>query len=107
MVRRPDGGQRFTTLRGCKGTWGKYCYRRRDSRAIICPLWQPDDYGAVEVHGVGVMPQPRNPKAIRPRVKDARAFDAALRKAWLDPFISDMQRRLAQAQGVNQAYALL
>ena len=53
------------------------------------------------------MPQPRNPKPIRPRVKDARAFDAALRKAWLDPFISDMQRRLAQAQGVNQAYVAM
>ena len=53
------------------------------------------------------MPQPRNPKAVRPRIKDARAFDQALRKAWLDPFISDMQRRLAQAQGVNQAYAAM
>ena len=53
------------------------------------------------------MPQPRNPKAIRPRIKDARAFDAALRKAWLDPFINDMQRRLAQVQGVNQAYAAM
>ena len=53
------------------------------------------------------MPQPRNPKAIPPRIKDARAFDQALRKAWLDPFISDMQRRLAQAQGVNQAYAAM
>ena len=53
------------------------------------------------------MPQPRNPKPVRPRVKDARAFDQALRKGWLDPFISDLQRRLAQAQGVNQAYAAM
>ena len=53
------------------------------------------------------MPQPRNPKPVRPRIKDARAFDAALRKAWLDPFINDMQSRLAQAQGVNQAYAAM
>ena len=53
------------------------------------------------------MPQPRNPKAIPPRVKDARAFDQALRKGWLDPFISDLQRRLAQAQGVNQAYVAM
>ena len=53
------------------------------------------------------MPQPRNPKAIPPRVKDAKDFERALRKGWLDPFISDMQRRLAQAQGVNQAYAAM
>ena len=54
------------------------------------------------------MPQPRNPKPGRCQgSKDARAFDAALRKAWLDPFLSDMQRRLAQAQGVNQAYAAM
>ena len=53
------------------------------------------------------MPQPRNPKPIRPRVKDARAFDQALRKGWFDPFVSNLQRRLAQAEGTTQAYHAL
>ena len=54
------------------------------------------------------MPQPRNPKGIKPRVKDARAYDKALRTSYLDPFLNDLRRRrLATAESVNQAYAAL
>ena len=48
-----------------------------------------------------------DPKPVRPRVKDAKAYERALRKSFLDPFIVDLQRRLAQAESVNQAYQAL
>ena len=53
------------------------------------------------------MPRPRNPKGVGPRVKEARAYNAALRQAWLDPFLNRMRGRLAAAAAINQAYAAL
>ena len=53
------------------------------------------------------MPQPRNPKGVGPRVKDARAYNAALRQAYLEPFLNGMRGRLAVAASVGQAYAAL
>ena len=50
------------------------------------------------------MPQKRNPKGIGPRVKDAKAYEQALRVGYLDPFISNMRGRLATVTAVNQAY---
>ena len=53
------------------------------------------------------MPRPRNPKGVGPRVKDARAYNVALRQAYLDPFLNGMRGRLAVAASVNQAYYAL
>ena len=50
------------------------------------------------------MPRQRNPKGIGPRVKDAKAYEQALRVGYLDPFISNMRGRLATVTAVNQAY---
>lgn len=46
----------------------------------------------------------KTPRAIRPRVADARAFEQALRIAYLNPFIRSMQDGLAKAAAANQAY---
>ena len=53
------------------------------------------------------MPQPRNPKPIRSRKKDARDFEIALRREFMDPFLLDLQRRLARVTALNQAYAAM
>ena len=47
---------------------------------------------------------PRNPGPIHPRVKDMRAYDAALRQSYLDPMFRRLGRRLAQAEAANQAW---
>ena len=50
---------------------------------------------------------PRNPKGIPPLVKHGKAYEKALRSGYYDPFIKSIQRRLATAEGVNQAYVAL
>ena len=47
---------------------------------------------------------PRNPAPIHPRVSHARAWEGALRAAYLAPFGRAMLRRLAQAESANQAW---
>ena len=53
------------------------------------------------------MARPRNPKGIRPLVKHARAYNAAIRRAYLDPFFTALQRRLALATATTQAFHAL
>ena len=47
---------------------------------------------------------PRNPNPVRPRVKDAKAYERALRRRYLDPMFRKMQKRLATAEGATQAF---
>ena len=49
----------------------------------------------------------QNPAPIRPRVTDARAYDAALRRAYLRPFVERIQRRLATATGTTDVWRAL
>ena len=48
-----------------------------------------------------------DPTPVRPRVKDARAYERAMRRAYLNPLFNGLTQRLAQAEGVNQAYFAL
>ena len=50
---------------------------------------------------------PRNPNPIRPRKKDARDLEAALRKAFLLPFYADARRSLAMAASAAEAYGIM
>ena len=45
-----------------------------------------------------------NPRAITPRVKDARAYNAALRQSYLVPYQQRLAGRLATAESVTQVY---
>lgn len=49
----------------------------------------------------------RQPKSARALIKDQKAFEEALRRAYLTPFLTDMQRRLATVTALNQVYAAL
>ena len=54
------------------------------------------------------MPRPpRQPKGVPARVKDARAYNQALRTAYLDPFFTSLRRRLANVTATNQAFQAL
>lgn len=53
------------------------------------------------------MARPRNPKGIKPRVKDAMEYNASLRRTFLNPFFNALKQRLATAAAVNEAYGLL
>ena len=46
---------------------------------------------------------PRNPNPIRPRVKDAKAYERALRRTYLAPMFRRLTKRMAQATGATQA----
>ena len=50
---------------------------------------------------------PQTPASIRPRVTDARAYEAALRSEYLRPFLERIQRRLAAATGTTDVYHAL
>ena len=52
-------------------------------------------------------PRDREPKPIKPLVKHAKSYEAAMRAAFLDPFFDGLRRRLAVAASVNEAYAAL
>ena len=47
---------------------------------------------------------PRNPIPIRPRVKDAKAYERALRRSYLAPMFRRLSERMAQATGATQAF---
>ena len=47
--------------------------------------------------------KPRNPAPIRPRLKDARAYEQALRQSFLDPFFARLKQQLAGAAAADQA----
>ena len=49
----------------------------------------------------------QNPAPIKPRVTDARAYDVALRRAYLRPFVERIQRRLANATGTTDVWRAL
>ena len=46
----------------------------------------------------------RNPLPIKPRVKDAREYEQAVRRAYFDPFIRRIQAKLATAVAVNEVW---
>ena len=46
----------------------------------------------------------RNPNPVRPRVKDARAYERALRRTYLAPMFRRLMERMAQATGATQAF---
>ena len=46
----------------------------------------------------------RNPRPIRPRVKDAREYEQALRRTYLDPMFRRLRKALATAEAANQAF---
>ena len=47
------------------------------------------------------------PSPIRPLTKHARAYDLALRRAYLNPMFRDLRRRLANANAAQQAYRIM
>lgn len=46
----------------------------------------------------------RRPNPVRPRVKDARSYNAMLRRLYLGPLQRRMQKALGQAEAANQAW---
>ena len=50
---------------------------------------------------------PQTPRPIRPRVTDARSYEAAMRRAYLRPFVERVQRRLAGATGTTDVFRAL
>ena len=50
---------------------------------------------------------PRQPGPVRPRVKDEKAYEAALRQAYLDPIFARLQARLAQVQSAKEVWPLI
>ena len=53
------------------------------------------------------MPKPRQPKGVRPLVKHSRAYEQAMKREFLDPWIAQLQSRLATATSVNDVYHFL
>ena len=53
------------------------------------------------------MPRPRNPKGIRPRSSDARAYEKAIKVRYLNPIIRRLQRKLSLVRTINAVYRLL
>ena len=53
------------------------------------------------------MPEPRQPKAIRPLVKHSKAYEKALRAAFLDPMFANLRARLQSVESTNAAYAAM
>ena len=51
--------------------------------------------------------KPRNPKGIRPRVKDEKQYERELREKFFNPFIEGMQQRLARATAATDVYYAL
>lgn len=49
----------------------------------------------------------QTPLPIKPRVKDAKAYEEALRRAYINPMFSTMRARLATVEAVNQAYDVI
>ena len=49
----------------------------------------------------------KSPNPIHPRVSDAKAYEQALRQAYLDPFFRRLRRQLATAAGAQQALATM
>ena len=49
----------------------------------------------------------QNPAPIRPRVADAKSYDAALRRAYLRPFVLRILERLANATGTTDVWRAL
>lgn len=47
---------------------------------------------------------PRNPNPIRPRVQDARAYEKALRRTYINPMFGRLRKKLATAEAATQAY---
>lgn len=47
---------------------------------------------------------PRNPTAIKSRVKDARAYELAMKRTYTDPMFRRLRARLAIAEASNQAF---
>ena len=46
----------------------------------------------------------RNPKPVKPRVKDAKAYERVLRRTYLAPMFRRLAERMAQATGATQAF---
>ena len=49
----------------------------------------------------------QNPSPIKPRVTDARSYEAVLRKSYMRPFVERIQRRLATATGTTDVWRML
>ena len=47
---------------------------------------------------------PRNPNPVRPRVKDSKDYERALRRSYLVPMFRRLAERMAQATGATQAF---
>ena len=47
---------------------------------------------------------PKSPNPIRPRVKDAKAFERAMKDVYTDPMFRRLRARLAIAESANQAF---
>lgn len=50
---------------------------------------------------------PRRVGPVRPRLKDAKEYEAMLREQYLDPIVARLRFQLAQVAAVNEAYAVL
>ena len=48
--------------------------------------------------------KPRNPNPIKSRKKDARDYEKAVRRAYYEPFVRDVQQLLARADSVTAVY---
>ena len=50
---------------------------------------------------------PTNPKPARPRVKDAKAYEAAIRKKYLTPLFTNVESRMADVVAANQVWRVM
>ena len=67
--------------------------------------WSSDAQGFIRLRTLGEREiMPGNPRPIHPRVLDAREYESALRKSFLDPMFRRPQSKLAVAESANQAY---
>ena len=49
----------------------------------------------------------RNPRPVQPRRKDEREYNAAIRRAYINPIFARLRARLAQAVSANQAWYVM
>ena len=50
---------------------------------------------------------PRNPRPVKPRVKDAKAYEAAVRKKYLTPLFTNVESRMADVVAANQVWRVM
>ena len=82
------------------------CHPR--TAAITSRIWRGAAWRSITaVVRLRKMPKPRQPKGVRPLVKHSRAYEQAMKREFLDPWMNQLRGRLATATSVNDVYHFL